>query len=154
MRIRDVRPEDLEFWREMSLEAMSWRGAGDPADIPAMAVYLRPWGRSGDTGLIAEAENRLGAAWYRFYTAFEPGYGFVSEDVPEIGIAVGKAHRGRGVGRKLMDELIARARSARLRGLSLSVEDGNEAAARLYAATGFARVHRNGNAWTMVLWLR
>ena len=154
MRIRDVRTDDLEFLREMSLEAMSWRGDGNPTDVPEVAAYLREWGLPGDAALIAEDKDRLGAAWYRLHSAAEPGYGFVREDVPEVGIAVARNHRGRGVGRGLMDALIAHARDAHLPGLSLSVEDGNQAAARLYAATGFERLHRNGNAWTMVLWLR
>ena len=157
MRMRDARRDDADFLREMSLRAMLWRGTGDATTIPPeLEIYLREWGRPGDTGVIAEAEleDRIGATWYRTYSASEPGYGFVAEDVPEVGIAVLDAHQGQGVGRGLMAELAGRARAMDLRGLSLSVEDGNHRAAGLYAASGFSRVARNGDAWTMVLWLR
>jgi ribosomal protein S18 acetylase RimI-like enzyme len=149
MRIRDARPKDAEFMHAMSLAAMSWTGDGSPMAVPELAPYLQEWGLAGDTGVIAEDPSPLGAAWYRFIS----GYGFVADDVPELGIAVAAAYRGRGVGRMLMDALIGRARATRLRGLSLSVEDGNERASQLYASLGFIRLHRNGNAWTMVLWL-
>lgn len=149
MQIRDARPEDAHFLRAMSLEAVDWRGGGDPANAPELAVYLRDWDSS-DVGFIAESGVPIGAAWYRFFTADHPGYGFVAEDIPELGIAVIPPHRRHGVGRMLIDALISRARAAGVPGISLSVEDGNEPAARLYVATGFTRTCRVGNAWTML----
>jgi len=157
--LRDARPDDHEFLREMSLEAMLWReDAARPAvdellAIPEVARYFSEWGRQGDTAVIVASGSgeRLGAAWFRFFSAAEPGYGFVAEEIPELGIALSKRSRGQGLGRMLMQALIERARRMGLRGLSLSVEDGNSRAARLYTGLGFTRVQRVGTAWTMLL---
>jgi GNAT superfamily N-acetyltransferase len=83
--------------------------------------------------------------WWRYFTAEVPGYGFVSEDVPEIGIGVVEGRRGEGIGRALLNAIIA----ASTGDLSLSVEDGNPAA-ELYRKSGFVAVGRFGDATTML----
>lgn len=54
------------------------------------------------------------------------------------GLAVVPEQRGRGRGGELMSALVARARGAGLRRLSLEVLKGNEAARRLYEAAGMS----------------
>jgi predicted GNAT family acetyltransferase len=58
------------------------------------------------------------------------------------GFGVVPAWRGRGLGRRLMSELVERARAAGLRRLSLEVLAGNTAAIRLYEQAGM-RVTRD-----------
>jgi RimJ/RimL family protein N-acetyltransferase len=82
-----------------------------------------------------------------------PGYGFVDESTPELGIAVSPEVRGRGIGRALLASLIEHARAAQLPALSLSVESDNPAL-RLYERLGFEKVGRVENAWTIRLDLR
>jgi GNAT superfamily N-acetyltransferase len=65
-------------------------------------------------------------------------------------MAVIAPQRGRGVGRRLLEALVARARRRGWRALSLSVEDGNQAA-ELYATVGFETVGRDGNSTVMLL---
>ena len=75
--------------------------------------YVRGWGRPGDTAVIAlENGFPVGAAWYRLFTAAEPGYGFVDERTPELAIAVVPSKRGHGIGDQLLDALLARARES------------------------------------------
>jgi GNAT superfamily N-acetyltransferase len=81
----------------------------------------------------------------RDFTADAPGYGFVSEDIPELGIGVVEGRRGEGIGRALMNGIIAAAKG----GLSLSVEDDNPAV-ELYRKSGFVPVGRVGNSTTML----
>jgi ribosomal protein S18 acetylase RimI-like enzyme len=160
--IRDAVAADAEFLREMSLEAILWREDADRPPlaeilaIPQLAAYLAPWGRAGDAGLVAVAEpgERIGAVWLRRFAADAPGFGFVSEEIPELGIAVARGHRGRGAGRRLLAAMIDHGARSGLPGISLSVEDGNARAAHLYAALGFVQVARNGGAWTMLHPLR
>ena len=75
---------------------------------PAIARYVRDWGtRPGDQGLIAvEAGISIGAAWLRFFPASDPGYGYVSEAIPELSIAVLPDCRGKGIGSQLLDSLL------------------------------------------------
>lgn len=145
----------------MFLEAFFWQEDGprhslaEVLAIPDLARYIAGWGRPGDAGVVATSDSgeSMGAAWYRVFTAADHGYGFVLEDIPELGIAVKAPHRGRHVGRRLMEGIIVLAQQQGRPGLSLSVEDGNPNAARLYESFGFTRVGRVGTAWTMLLQL-
>lgn len=111
--------------------AMDRRGTGEwtatrVRATPDVAHYATGWMRPGDAGVVALLDDRaVGAAWWRTFSADDPGYGYVDAAVPEIGLGVLPAARGRGAGTTLLDALVARAREERLPGLSLSVEDGN-----------------------------
>ena len=148
---------DVPFLRTMLYEAAFWHPEHQrpPLDQaltdPRLARYLAGWGRAGDTAVIAFGSDGqpLGAAWYRFFSSAEPGYGFVDERTPEVSIAVVAGERGRGVGTALLAALAERARADGIGALSLSVERTNPAA-RLYARSGYQRQRRNGNAWLMV----
>ena len=101
--------------------------------------------------MIAEdAGNRpVGAAWYRFWSDHDHSYGYVSADIPELGIAVVGGSRNRGVGGRLLHALRKLAADHGIAYLSLSVEEDNPAR-RLYLQHGFEQVAMVGNAWTMV----
>ena len=118
--------------------------------VPETARYVKGWGRAGDTGRIAEGpqEVPVGAAWYRLYFAAEPGYGFVSESVPEVSIAVSEGARKSGVGSALLAALSEDARRQGHPSLSLSVLRENPAV-RLYERFGFRLVEVTGEHQTM-----
>jgi ribosomal protein S18 acetylase RimI-like enzyme len=96
-------------------------------------------GRPGDAGVVAVTADgaRLGAAWYRLFSVEEPGWGFITVDVPVLAIGVVPEARGRGIGGALLDALLALAREHGFRALSLAVDRQNPAARRLYERTGF-----------------
>ena len=78
----------------MLLEAFNWDGTERftleqiKAD-PHTEIYLGGWKRAADFGVIAvEHHQPLGALWARALPASSPGYGYVADDVPEIGMAV------------------------------------------------------------------
>jgi ribosomal protein S18 acetylase RimI-like enzyme len=162
MRDWDVRPattggDDRAFLEAMLLEGFAWRPGVDRPPIgelladPEIALYVAGWGRAGDAGVIAErGGERLGAAWYRRFSAAAHGYGFVDAAIPELSLAVRPGERGRGVGSSLLDALVRRAGDEGFASLSLSVELDNPAL-RLYERAGFVRAGRVGNAWTMCL---
>ena len=142
--IRPVQPDDEPFLWDMAWEATAvdggMRALGRDAAfaLPRVRRYLDDWGRPGDGGVVAVAEDgrRLGAAWYRLFPADDPGYGFVAPDVPELSIGVTAEARGEGIGRSLLDALVALARGQGLRAVSLSVDRRNPAR-RLYERVGF-----------------
>jgi GNAT superfamily N-acetyltransferase len=145
--IRRGGAQDLRFLRDMLHHAYYWRER-----VPGSLVsrYVRGWGRPGDTAVVAlDGGFPVGAAWYRVFSADEPGYGFVDEQTPELAIAVVPSQRGKGVGEQLLLALIERARQAGHTSLSLSVEPGNPAR-KLYERHGFRVVDERPEAWTMV----
>ena len=139
------------------LAAMNWRDDGqwDAGSVLAtaeLAQYLTGWMRPGDAGVIAIEDGvPAGAAWWRHFSSDSPGYGYVADDVPELGMAVLEPFRRRGAAGALLDELISRARADGLRAVSLSVEDGNSVARLLYERRGFFACGRVGNSDVLLL---
>lgn len=156
-RLRAARCDDIALLRALLFEAAFWRpGIARPpleqalAD-PELARYVDGFGRTGDSGVVAEeGAEALGAAWWRHFRADAPGYGFVDEATPELAMAVLPAHRGRGRGAALLEALEREARDQQIHRLSLSVERDNPAAA-LYRRRGFRPLGRRGSALTMVI---
>jgi ribosomal protein S18 acetylase RimI-like enzyme len=151
---------DPAFLAEMLYEAVNWRDDGAeerPAldtvlSVPENVRYVTEWGRPGDVALYAldRRDEPVGAAWLRLFTAAEPGYGYVADDIPELAIAVYPEFRGQRVGTLLLGSVIARAERDRTRAISLSVNRDNPVR-HLYARYGFEVVGESGDAMTMLL---
>jgi GNAT superfamily N-acetyltransferase len=147
---RPVGKSDVRFLRDMLRHAYHWRVAED-TERPVYR-YVRNWGRPGDAGVLAlEGPHPYGAAWYRVFTADEPGFGFVDEQTPELTIAVVPSHRGKGAGKELLEALLERARADGYEAVSLST-DRDQAA--WYERFGFETVGETPHAVTMVKRLR
>lgn len=151
-----VQADEPFLWRMLSLAAALLPATPPHVEAarrdPALAPYLVGWGRPGDAGVVAEvAGDRVGAAWYRRFAAAMPGYGFVSEEIPEVSLAVEAAWRGRGIGRGLMRALMDRATADGIEALSLSVDASNAPALTLYESIGFRTVGGDAGHPTMLL---
>jgi ribosomal protein S18 acetylase RimI-like enzyme len=145
MVIRRGGRQDVRFLRDMLHHAYYWREREPGEGATPVSLYVKGWGRPGDTALIALDEGfPVGAAWYRLFTRERPGYGFVDEETPELAIAVVPSRRGRGLGEALLDALCDRARSEGFRALSLSVARDNDVLVSFYERHGFSRVHEDG----------
>ena len=120
-------------------------------DDPAIARYVRGWGRKGDLGFAAElAPGRpLGACWLRLWSDNERGYGYIDDATAELTLAVWPTHRAQGIGTRLLQATLARA-AKDFPAVSLSVTATNPAV-RLYDRSGFRRVAEQGGAIVM-LW--
>jgi ribosomal protein S18 acetylase RimI-like enzyme len=155
-RIRPGQPADVPILRAMLYEAAYWQPARPRPPIeaaltePHLARYVDGWGRPGDRAVIAETEGGrpIGAAWYRLFSAAEPGYGFIDAATPELSLAVAADWRGQGVGTALLTALLTATRAAGIVALSLSVEVANPAV-HLYQRHGFVQVSEAAGAWTM-----
>lgn len=155
-KMRPAIAADYDFLVDMLVEAVNWSEDMDlPRHVvmadPEFARYVEGWPRHGDVGLIAEADGRpIGAVWLRSFTADEPGFGYVADDVPELSIAVAPEWRGRGVGRGLLREMTTLAQEMGLRAISVSVERGNHAA-DLYRGEGYRFLEPDSDSGRMVL---
>ncbi len=144
---------DEPFLWEMLLQSLHVRDGAPPLQRamlsePTVAQYLDGFGgRDADDAQICEAADGVpvGAAWCRRMTSADPGYGYVGDDVPELAMAVDAPWRGRGVGRRLLDELLQRHPR-----MSLSVDDENVGAKALYLSLGFVAVATHGGSTTML----
>ena len=156
--LRATTSNDGDFIAEMLLEACNWNSQRPAMTLSGMREsdeiwhYVDGWQRATDFGCVATSAGQLvGAAWARFFTAESHGYGYVSESIPEVGMSVIDVARGQRIGGALLDGLISLARERRAEGLSLSVEDGNTRARRLYESRGFEVAGREGKSDIMVL---
>ncbi len=145
--------DDAPFLWEMLYQSIHVRDGAEPPPRailkePDIAHYLDDFDkRACDDAQIAVGADgeRIGAAFCRCLSANDPGYGFVSAAIPEIGMAVVAAHRGRGIGRRLLGDMLERHHT-----LSLSVDADNAGAMRLYAELGFVAVGTVGTSITML----
>ena len=124
----------------------------DVLQEPNIENYLKNWGRKDDHALVAvDGENKsVGAVWIRLLNRENAGYGFVDDDIPELGMAIMSEHRGQGIGSRLLLEMITLARSIGYSALSLSVDPHNKTALKMYEKGGFKKVYQDdGGSWTM-----
>ena len=143
--------QDVRFLRDMLHHAYYWKERDPDVGPGPVALYVKAWGRRGDTAVIAlERSFPVGAAWFRIFTNERPGYGFVDAATPELAIAVVPSARGKGVGGMLLKMLLARAREAGHQTISLSVDSANVGAIDLYTRYGFAPVGDTGGSLTML----
>ena len=157
MQIRELRPDETAFLEEMLYTALAWRPGVElpPREWvlahPQVVVFHAAWGRDGDVGLVAEEDGQpIGLVWYRFFTDDEHGQGYVDAETPELAIAVLEGHRGRGVGKLLMETIHTRARAGGVAQISLSVDRDNPAR-RLYERLGYVELDPDDEDGRMVL---
>jgi GNAT superfamily N-acetyltransferase len=106
---------------------------------PDLARYVTGWGRKGDVGMVVEQEGLpVGAAWLRLWSKTDRGYGYLSEEIPELAIALIPTARAQGMGTELLKQTLALA-SHDFPAVCLSIRADNPAL-RLYQRVGFVPV--------------
>jgi [ribosomal protein S18]-alanine N-acetyltransferase len=123
-----------------------------PADISdIMALAQRSdtaahWGSHEYNALFApEAPRRLALVAEEMPHATLPGFAIVRcmNDEWELeNIAVAPERQRQGIARRIMNELLARARQAKVAAMLLEVRESNAAARQLYAELGFIECGR------------
>ena len=133
--------QDVRFLRDMLHHAYYWKERKPDAGPGPVQLYVKAWGRPGDTAMIALVDGfPVGAAWFRLFKASAPGYGFVEEQTPELAVAVVPNARGKGVGSALLTPCSTGPAPTATRRFSLSVDRANEGAIALYEQYGFSQV--------------
>lgn len=150
--IRSLEKRDIPFLKEMVYESAFVPEGQKPfprtiLDEPSVSKYFEGWGeQSGDIGLIAKNRGQaIGAIWLRLFNEEQKGYG--DDETPEVGIAIVKEFRGKGIGNALMRALEAAAIEYGYERLCLSVDPRNPAC-RLYKQLGY--IH---NGWHDTFWI-
>lgn len=99
--------------------------------------YVGQWSpRQGGVIALSSEGIPAGGVWLR-HGAHRPVFGFVSEDAPELAIAVENRYSRQGLGSLLIDAALDLARAQGHAGVSLAVDLGNDRARLLYVKKGF-----------------
>ncbi|MEB2302608.1 GNAT family N-acetyltransferase [Lysinibacillus xylanilyticus] len=147
---------EFEFFQDMLYESIHIPENKPSKEVllnsPGIRKYHEGWGRKGDKALIAvDAENKtVGAVWYRLFDNNNKSYGYIDGNTPEIGMAVSKEVRGRGVGTLLMHNIIQQAKDEGYSAISLSVDLENSSAIHIYQKLGFKDYEVVGTSKTMI----
>lgn len=120
---------------------------GEPGNLR----FWRDWPRPGDIGVIAEADAvPVGAAWIRHFEGKDVE-SWEESGVPVLAVGVVEEFRDQGIGRELLEALIARASAVRVRVIDLTTWCFNERAVHLYHSMGFRDTNHLGGATGMRL---
>jgi L-amino acid N-acyltransferase YncA len=139
MRIRPAEPRDIDDLLEIRNDAILNSTAlwtDEPVDRAEREAWFRRAAEEGDPILVAEVDGAM--AGYGTYGPWRrmSGYRFSVED----SVYVRDAHQGRGIGRALVEALVAHARAAGKRAVFADIEAGNTGSIRLHERLGFRRV--------------
>ena len=124
-------------------------------DRPELSKYFENFGaRRQDMAIIASNNKEsIGIVWGRLYSKLRPGYGFISDEIPEITLAVEPPYRNRGIGSELLYKICEYYKGTKVTAISLSV-DKRSPAKELYERNGFEYFSEKGTSITMVKHLK
>jgi ribosomal-protein-alanine N-acetyltransferase len=109
------------------------------------SVRFRPMTLADVPAVVAVERSSYAFPWSEgvFRDCIRVGYGIMSYGAGEahiLNICIRSDLRGGGIGRRLMEFLLERARAAEMQDVFLEVRPSNPIAIRLYEALGFVRV--------------
>jgi len=142
MRIRDARPEDAAAIAAIYNDAVVhttavWNDA--PVDVPDRESWMIERQRAGFPVIVA-ADDADEAIGFATYGPWRPHDGY--RHTVEHSVYVRTDQRGAGLGRTLMEGLIARARAAGVHVMVAGIEAGNTGSIALHDRFGFVEVGR------------
>lgn len=144
MLIRDARDDDAGAIAALhnaliSTTTVTWT---EELDTPEhRRAWIRQQRDAGFPVLVAESDGAaIGFTTYEHFRGEGkwPGYRFTAE----LSIHVAEPQWGNGVGRALMEELVARARAAGIHVLVAGIDGANDASIRFHERLGFTVVGR------------
>jgi ribosomal protein S18 acetylase RimI-like enzyme len=138
--VREARPDELGAVGSLTLAAYAADGEITPGN-PYAATLLDAAARAREATLLVAVDE--GGLLVGTVTYVRPGSAFAEVGGPDEAevrmLAVAPTARGAGVGRRLSDACVERARADGLAAVALSSGEGMAAAHRLYGRMGFAR---------------
>lgn len=155
--IRAILPEEYPLMEDFMYEAIYHPNPANPYPkeviyYPQVRVYWDNWGQEKDDHcLLALVDDTpAGAVWIRTFRGEIKGCGYVSEQTPEIAVALFEEYRGRGIGTELMCRMIRLMKDRNFKQVSLSISKGNRAFS-LYRRLGFRMIDENKEDYIMLL---
>lgn len=156
MVIRKLQPQETKILEEMLYDAVFQPEQEPklPREViyqPDLYHYIEDFGKKDDRCLVAEMEGKIvGAVWTRILAGPVRGYGNVDGSTPEFAISINENFRGRGIGTRLMEEMIQFLREDGYAQASLSVAKDNYAL-NMYQKTGFQILEEKEDDYLMLL---
>ena len=154
--IRELLPEERDLLKDFLYEAIFIPEGVQPPpkeiiEQPELRIYYEDFGsHPADHCLAAEADGRVvGAVWSRIMH----DYGHVDDQTPSLAISLIREYRGKGIGTRLMVEILSVLKDCGYRQVSLAVQKANYAV-RMYENVGFTTVNENEEEYIMVCDLR
>ena len=149
--IRKLQPEETDLLKDYLYEAIFIPEGVDPPDRtiierPELRLYYDDFGNGqADNCLVAEKNGRIiGAVWTRIMN----DYGHVDDETPSFAISLFSEYRGRGIGTRLMKEMLSLLKEHGYRQASLAVQKANYAV-RMYRNVGFEIIDENDEEYIM-----
>ena len=150
--IRKLYPEEADLLRDFLYEAIFIPEGVEPptrdiVERPELRIYYDDFGTGpADHCLVAEAAGRVvGASWVRIMN----DYGHVDDETPSFAISLIPEYRGRGIGTRLMKEMLTMLKDCGFKQTSLAVQKANYAV-RMYKDVGFKIIDENDEEFIMV----
>ena len=147
-------PEEVPLLKDFLYEAIFQRDGDDPLprnviERPEIKVFIEDFGRQDDHCLVALAGGRIiGAVWTRILSGAVKGFGNIDGQTPEFAVSVYKEYRGKGVGTRLMLDMLRLLKDKGYAKASLAVQKDNYAV-KMYQKVGFAVVDENEEEYIM-----
>lgn len=153
--IRKLNPGETEHLKTFLYEAIFIPEGIEPPpkeiiQQPELRIYYEDFGSGkADHCLVAEDNGQIiGAVWTRIMN----DYGHVNDQTPSFAISLFKEYRGKGIGTKLMREMLTLLKSCGCKKASLAVQKANYAVL-MYEKLGFKTVEENDDEYIMVCML-
>ena len=112
-----------------------------------LQVYVRDFGKMPDDRcLVAECDGMVvGAVWTRVMN----DYGHIADGIPSLAMSLYKEYRNKGIGTKLLEQMLQLLRKEGYQQVSLSVQKENYAV-RMYRKVGFEVLKETEEEYIMV----
>ena len=149
---RKLEPEEYGLLKDFTYEAIFIPAGMEKPDRrileqPELSLYYEGFGSGRADYCIAAEENGrvIGAVWTRIMN----DYGHVDAETPSLAISLVEEYRGRGIGTRLMKEMLKLLKENGYSAVSLSVQKANYAC-RMYEALGFRDIAENEEERIMI----
>jgi len=155
--IREIEDSEFDILEDLLYESVFQPDENNPISrdvikVPEVRVYIENFGeKKDDYCLVADLNGQIiGGGWVRILADKIRGFGNIDNTTPEFAISLYKEYRNRGIGTRLMKQMIQYLKEKGYHKTSLSVQKENYAV-RLYQKLGFKIIHENDEDYLMVL---